>query len=180
MLNKQTIKNQNNKSDNNGGITGELKKMSSYIDVIINKVRKISTELRPDILDKLGLVEAIAWHSDEFAKRTKIKCTCNLVDGEIQLNPEKSISIFRLFQETLTNAARHSGATEIIIDLTTQNGWMVLRINDNGRGITESEIEKSTSLGILGMRERILILGGILNIKGEKDIGTIIDVKIPL
>lgn len=180
MLNKQTIKNQNNKSDNNGGITGELKKMSSYIDVIINKVRKISTELRPDILDKLGLVEAIAWHSDEFAKRTKIKCTCNLVDGEIQLNPEKSISIFRLFQETLTNAARHSGATEIIIDLTTQNGWMVLRINDNGRGITESEIEKSTSLGILGMRERILILGGILNIKGEKNIGTIIDVKIPL
>ncbi len=161
-------------------IADELKKMSSYIDVIINKVRKISTELRPDILDKLGLNEAIAWNADEFEKRSNIKCICNITEDEIILNPEKAISVFRIFQETLTNAARHSGATEIKIDLNTQNGWMVLRIKDNGRGITEPEIEKNTSLGILGMRERVLILGGILNIKGEKNNGTIIDVKIPI
>ncbi len=181
MLSKHTIKNHENRNDNNySDITDELKKMGLYIDDIINKVRKISTELRPDILDKLGLIEAISWHADEFEKRSKIKCICNLVDSEITLSPEKSISIFRIFQETLTNVARHSGATEIKIDLTIQHGWMVLRVNDNGRGITESEIEKSSSLGILGMRERVLILGGVLNINGEKNKGTIIDVKLPL
>ncbi len=181
MLNKHTIKNHENKTQNNySNITDELQKMSSYIDVIINKVRKISTELRPDILDKLGLTEAIAWHADEFEKRSKIKCICNITETEIILNPEKAISVFRIFQETLTNAARHSGATEIKIDLSIQNGWMVMRVNDNGRGITEKEIENSTSLGILGMKERVIILGGIMNILGNQKDGTIIDVKIPI
>lgn len=181
MLSKHTIKNHENNTKNNySNITDELKKMSSYIDVIINKVRKISTELRPDILDKLGLTEAIAWHADEFEKRSKIKCNCNITETEIILNPEKAISVFRIFQETLTNAARHSGATEIKIDLSIQNGWMVLRVNDNGRGITEKEIENSTSLGILGMKERVIILGGIMNILGNREDGTIIDVKIPI
>lgn len=161
-------------------ISDELKKMNSYIDDIINKVRKISTELRPDILDKLGLVEAIEWHAGEFEKRSKIKCITDLENIEISLNPEKSISIFRIFQETLTNAARHSGADEIKIDLEVQNGWMILRVADNGRGITENEIEKGSSLGILGMKERVLILGGIWNIKGENKKGTIVDVKIPI
>lgn len=181
LLNKHNVKNHENKNDNNfRNVTDELKKMSSYIDDIINKVRKISTELRPDILDKLGLIEAIGWHADEFGKRTKIKCITDLENIEISLNPEKAISIFRIFQETLTNAARHSGAKEIKIDLKVQNGWMILRVTDNGRGITEIEIDNGTSLGILGMKERVLILGGLLNIKGEKDIGTTIDIKIPL
>lgn len=168
------------KEDEYKNISAELKKMSFYIDDIINKVRKISTELRPDILDKLGLVDAIEWHAEEFEKRSKIKCITTAEKKEIILNPEKSISIFRIFQETLTNAARHSGANEIRIDLSIQNGWMILRITDNGRGITEDEIKKGSSLGILGMKERVLILGGIFNIKGEVRKGTIVDIKIPL
>lgn len=167
-------------SDRMNFITEELKKIASYIDDIINKVRKIATELRPDVLDKLGLKEAIEWHAGEFEKRSNIKCVTHMNDEEIILNPEKSISVFRIFQETLTNTARHSGATEVLIDLKLINGWMILSIKDNGRGITPAEIEKGSSLGILGMKERVLILGGIWNISGEKDSGTTVQIKIPL
>ncbi len=181
MVSKSSVKLYENKKEIEfKNISDELKKMSFYIDDIINKVRKISTELRPDILDKLGLVEAIEWHAEEFEKRSKIKCITTVEEKEISLSPEKSISIFRIFQETLTNAARHSGAKEIQIDLKIQNGWMILRVTDNGRGITNDEIENGKSLGILGMKERVLILGGIFNIKGEINKGTIIDIKIPL
>ncbi len=158
----------------------ELKEMSGSIDGIINKVRKIATELRPDILDKLGLAEAIEWHAGEFEKRSGIKCITKVLDEEIQLKPEKAISIFRIFQETLTNAARHSGATELNIEFAEKNGWLVLQVADNGRGITEAEMEKGSSLGILGMKERVLILGGIWKMNGEKGKGTSIDVRIPL
>ena len=97
-----------------------------------------------------------------------------------RLKPEKAISIFRIFQETLTNAARHSGATELNIEFAEKNGWLVLQVADNGRGITEAEMEKGSSLGILGMKERVLILGGIWKMNGEKGKGTSIDVRIPL
>lgn len=160
-------------------ITSELKRLSPIIDDIINKVRKIATDLRPDILDKLGLVEAIEWHAGEFEKRSGIKCITHLTDKDVSFTPDKSISIFRIFQESLTNAARHSGATEINISLNIQNGWLTLIITDNGRGITEAEIEKSSSLGILGMKERVLILGGIWKIKGVYDKGTTITIQVP-
>ena len=160
-------------------ITSELKRLSPIIDDIINKVRKIATDLRPDILDKLGLVEAIEWHAGEFEKRSGIKCVTHLTDEDVSFTPDKSISIFRIFQESLTNAARHSGATEINISLNIQNGWLTLIITDNGRGITEAEIEKSSSLGILGMKERVLILGGIWKIKGVYDKGTTITIQVP-
>jgi two-component system sensor histidine kinase UhpB len=158
----------------------ELKEMNNTIDGIINKVRKIATELRPDILDKLGIAEAIEWHSAEFEKRSNIKCITKTCENDIELNPEKAISIFRIFQETLTNAARHSGATELLIEMDVNNGWLILRIKDNGKGITESEIENGSSLGILGMRERALLLGGFWTIKGEPGKGTEVEVKVPL
>lgn len=169
-------KKEKNKSD----LYEELIRINGNIDQIINKVRKIATELRPDILDKLGLTEAIEWHAGEFEKRSKIKCNTSLIEEEFSLNPEKSISIFRIFQETLTNAARHSGATEINVSLNFLNGWLILTINDNGRGITQNEIEKNTSLGLLGMKERALLLGGILDIRGDKNKGTKVEIKIPL
>lgn len=181
MLVKNIVK-QKDESKNKylNSITEELKKITPYIDDIINKVRKIATELRPDILDKLGLLEAIEWHAGEFEKRSNIKCITEVGDEEINLNPEKAISVFRIFQETLTNTARHSGATEVKIKTTIQHGWMILTINDNGRGITNEEIEKSTSLGILGMKERVLLLGGIWDIKGSKENGTTVEIKVPL
>jgi two-component system sensor histidine kinase UhpB len=181
MISKNAAKQTDNTpNDKINVFIDELKKTTSYIDEIINKVRKIATELRPDILDKLGLSEAIEWHAGEFEKRSNIKCITKLCEEEPVLSPEKSISVFRIFQETLTNTARHSGATEVKIELNIINGWMILSIHDNGRGITPSEIEKGTSLGILGMKERVLILGGIWNINGEKDKGTTVQIKVPL
>lgn len=158
----------------------ELKTINSSIDLIINKVRKISTDLRPDILDKLGLVEAIEWHAGEFEKRSGIKCVTHLIEEDPELNNERAITIFRIFQETLTNAARHSGATEVSIELNTVNDELVLTVTDNGRGITEEESNKGSSLGILGMKERIMLFGGYWNIKGEKGKGTTIEMKLPL
>ncbi len=181
MLGKSSAKTANEKNiPELNAVCSELKNMSGSIDGIINKVRKIATELRPDILDKLGLTEAIEWHSSEFEKRSGIKCITKILEGEIELQPEKAISIFRIFQETLTNAARHSGATELRIEVTVKNGWLILNVADNGRGITDAEIEKGSSLGILGMKERVLILGGIWKMTGEKEKGTVVDVRIPL
>ena len=181
MLGKNAAKKTDNDPNNKMNIfIDELKKITAYIDDIINKVRKIATELRPDILDKLGLTEAIEWHAGEFEKRSSIKCITRLSENEFFLNPEKSISVFRIFQETLTNTARHSGADEVIIELTIIHGWMILSIHDNGRGITPAEIEKGTSLGILGMKERVLILGGIWSIIGEDNKGTTVQIKVPL
>lgn len=181
MLGKNAAK----KTDNNPNermniFVDELKKITAYIDDIINKVRKIATDLRPDILDKLGITEAIEWHAGEFEKRSMIRCITELCEDEINLNPEKAISVFRIFQETLTNTARHSGATEVLIEMKIVNGWLILSIKDNGKGITNAEIEKSTSLGILGMKERVLILGGIWSIKGEEKKGTTVQIKVPL
>ncbi|MBZ0201845.1 MAG: response regulator [Ignavibacteria bacterium] len=161
-------------------VVAEMKRINSSIDEIVNKVRKIATDLRPDILDKLGLVEAIEWHSGEFEKRTGIKCSYELCEQDFELNIEKAISMFRVLQETFTNIARHANAESVKVNLVNQNGFLSLTVEDNGKGITEEEIEKSTSLGILGMRERITLLGGMWHIKGSKDKGTKVTINVPL
>ena len=158
----------------------EMGKINNSIDKIINNVRRIATDLRPDILDKLGISEAIEWHAGEFEKRTGIKCIMITAYQDFTLNLEKSISVFRVFQETLTNIARHSGAVKADISMSTMNGWLTLKISDNGKGITKAETEKGTSLGILGMKERINLLGGLLNIEGEQGKGTVVEIKVPL
>ncbi|MFI5211578.1 MAG: response regulator [Ignavibacteria bacterium] len=158
----------------------ELTKINLAIDDIINKVRKIATDLRPNVLDKLGLSEAIVWHAGEFEKRTKIKCDTDLCDDGFSLGIEKSISMFRIVQETLTNIARHSGADKVLIKLENINGWLILTISDNGKGITNEEIERTSSLGIVGMKERALLFGGLWGIESEKGKFTKIEVKVPL
>lgn len=163
-----------------GDVVAELKEINSSIDGIVNKVRKIATDLRPDILDKLGLVEAIEWHAGEFEKRTGIKCNYELCEQNFEVSNEKAINMFRVLQETLTNVMRHSEANEVLIGLANQNSFLSLQIEDNGRGITEEEIEKTSSLGILGMRERITLLGGIWRIEGKKGKGTKVTINVPL
>lgn len=158
----------------------DLTKANLSIDDIINKVRKIATDLRPNVLDKLGLTDAILWHAGEFEKRTKIKCETDLCEDGFNLGIEKSISIFRIMQETLTNIARHSGADKTMIKLENNNGWLVLTISDNGKGITNEEIERASSLGIIGMKERALLFGGSWGIESERGKYTKIEVKVPL
>jgi PAS domain S-box-containing protein len=149
------------------------------VDETIQAVRRISAELRPGILDDLGLVAAIEWAAEEFEARTGTKCRLHLSEDSISIDPERATAVFRIFQETLTNVARHADASEIEIRLAEADGDLTLEVRDNGRGIPDHKFSKGNSLGILGMRERALLLGGELTINGTPGNGTTVRVRIP-
>ncbi len=154
--------------------------MSDFVDETVGKVRTIATELRPSVLDDLGLVAAIEWQAKEFQRRARIEC-CTVSDQEeISIAPEKSTAIFRIFQEILTNVARHAQATRIETRIEVRGNSLRLTVSDNGVGINEGAILNTKSLGILGMRERALICGGQVEITGRKGVGTKVTVKLPL
>jgi two-component system sensor histidine kinase UhpB len=154
--------------------------MSKLTDMTIKTVQRISLELRPVILDDLGLVPAIEWHAQEFEDRTNIKCEVTADCGDIDLDQDRSTAFFRIFQETLTNVVRHANATEIKVSLKEKPGKLFLEIKDNGRGITEEQISDPKSYGLIGMRERIYPWAGELKIKGLPNNGTTLSVLIPV
>lgn len=156
------------------------KSMAELVDTTIRTLRKISTELRPGVLDDLGLTAAIEWQIQEFQSRTGIHCHFTVAPEEITLDPDRSTTVFRIFQETLTNIARHANANEAWIRLEKNQQHAILKVKDNGRGITENQITHSKSLGLLGMRERALLWGGTVGIYGTPGKGTSIIVQIPL
>lgn len=149
------------------------------IDSTIQRVRIIATDLRPGILDKVGLVAAIEWATGEFRDRTGIKCLTSLPEKEFALDREQSAAIFRIFQETLTNVARHSGATELQVRLFGRDGNVILEVQDNGRGIRPKLVTSSSSLGILGMQERARAFHGVVKIAGRPRKGTMVTVSFP-
>jgi PAS domain S-box-containing protein len=161
-------------------LTEKTTTMGQLIDSTIQTVRKIATDLRPGILDDLGLVAAIEWQSQDFEKRTGIKCNFAPGMDDLDLNAERSTTLFRILQETLTNVARHSEATEVIVTLDRDENDLALEIRDNGKGISQTEISGRRSLGLLGMRERVQRLGGDLTISGAPGEGTIVTARIPL
>jgi PAS domain S-box-containing protein len=149
------------------------------VDQTIQSVRRISTELRPGMLDDLGLVATVEWATREFAARTGTKCHLDLPKEHVALDPETATALFRILQETLTNVGRHASASEVKVRLAQQDGELTLEVHDNGRGITEDEISSAGSLGILGMRERALLLGGEVTLSGAPEKGTTVSVRIP-
>ena len=149
------------------------------VDQTILCVRRIATELRPGILDDLGLVAAVEWAAEEFEARTGTKCRLDLPQDDIVIDQERTTAIFRIFQETLTNVTRHAEATEVDVRLGREDGHIVLEVRDNGRGIGQEQLSTGRSLGILGMRERALLLGGELIISGTPGKGTIVRLRIP-
>ena len=149
------------------------------VDDTIASVRKISTELRPGILDASGLVGAVEWAADEFESRTGIKCRLDLPQDEMMITEDCATALFRIFQETLTNVARHADATEVDVRLAKGDISSVLELHDNGKGITEEQAAAGSSLGILGMRERALLLGGEITIHGVPGKGTTLKVRLP-
>lgn len=160
-----------------------LARLAGLIDLTnntINTVRKLATQLRPSILDNLGLTAAIEWQAQEFQTRTGVECELSAWPEEAELEPDQATALFRIFQETLTNVTRHSQATKVCVRLWQEPRRVTLEIKDNGRGITKDEILNSHSLGLRGMQERASLLGGEFNIKGEKNIGTIVTAWIPL
>lgn len=153
--------------------------MSSHIDETIETVRRISTELRPGILDHLGLVAAIDWQATEFQTRTGIQCRFAHALDQTVLDENLNTAFFRIFQETLTNIIRHAGATLVEVDLYEEAGRLILEVRDNGRGIRREQISNVKSIGLLGMRERAALFGGEVRITGTPKKGTSVIVSIP-
>jgi signal transduction histidine kinase len=154
--------------------------MSGQIDTTIQQVRKISTELRPGVLDDLGLGAAIEWQANEFRQRMGIECEVVLEDIRPEaVSPAKATAVFRILQELLTNVVRHAEASKVVIELGIEDGWLCLCVRDNGRGIRRTEVEAADSLGILGMRERAAVFGGSLEFEGDEETGTTATVRIP-
>lgn len=152
--------------------------MADLIDQTIESVRRISAALRPGILDDLGIAAAIEWEAQEFANRTGITCHVSSNPSDMTLDQDRSTTIFRIFQETLTNVARHANASQINVRLNQKPDGVTLEVKDNGKGISEDQVFNSKSLGLLGMRERVNVWGGTLEIKGARDEGTTVTVWI--
>jgi signal transduction histidine kinase len=153
--------------------------LSQAIDRIINSVRRIASGLRPEVLDEIGLAAALEWQAREFQRRTGIRCTVDVKAGFADPDRERSTALFRIFQELLTNVARHANASRVKASLSDE-GALALNVEDNGRGIKDVEIESPTSLGFMGLRERVLAFGGTIEVQGEEGKGTKVSVSIPM
>jgi PAS domain S-box-containing protein len=158
----------------------KTKSMLRLIDMTIKTVQRISAELRPGLLDDLGLSAAIEWQAKEFRERTGIEMEVIFSPEDIVIDRERSTVVFRIFQETLTNIARHAEATKLKINLSKSDDKLVLKVRDNGKGITKEQILDAKSFGLIGIRERVDPWRGKVKIRGVPDQGTIIYVSIPL
>jgi PAS domain S-box-containing protein len=157
----------------------KIEEMVGLVDATVNTVRRISSELRPSVLDDLGLVPAIEWHAQQFQEQTGIVCSFDSSVENVELNREQATTVFRVFQEAMTNILRHSRATKVNILIEEEEGEFVLEITDNGRGITENDKLGIHSLGLLGMRERANSVGARLDIDGIPGKGTKVVVRLP-
>ena len=173
---EQLLANPNNVS----AAQDRIKPLIGIIDATIDTVRRISSELRPGILDDLGLIAAIEWQTQQFTDRTGIKCSCVVAPDTIDLGQEQGTAIFRVFQEILTNVLRHAEATSVEVKLYQETGCFVLEVKDNGRGITGQQKTNVRSLGLLGMQERLHLLGGCVDIEGAAGQGTRVKVCVPI
>ena len=150
------------------------------VDAMISTVRRIASELRPRTLDDLGLATALEWQAQEFQRRTGTRCSVDLPAEPLALDAERSIAIFRIFQESLTNVARHAYATEVQVRLEMHGDELIFRVSDNGRGFDATQASARQSLGLVGMQERALLLGGQIEIRGAPGSGTTVSLRIPL
>ena len=161
-------------------LTSRIKDMKVLIADAIKTVQRIASELRPVMLDVLGLADALEWQSQDFNKRTGINCkiTVFLLNNVVQ--PDVAIALFRIFQESLTNVQRHSQATKVEANLVELSRSFSLTVRDNGKGIKLEEIASPQSIGLIGIRERVFILGGKMKIYGVPDQGTCLFVRVPV
>jgi PAS domain S-box-containing protein len=157
------------------GIHGILKQVSKTI----HSVRRICTELRPHVLDDLGLSAAVEWQAQEFQNRTGIRCKFVPRAKLGRLENNQATALFRILQETLSNVGRHAKATRVDIALLLKGSDIMMTVRDNGVGIQKQEAHNPASLGLLGMRERAQMLGGDCTISGKTGKGTLVTVRIP-
>lgn len=170
---------QNKLPKRNVVLKSDIDEIITLVDSIIKTVQKISTELRPAVLDDLGLNAAIEWQVLEFQNRTEIICDISKVEDIGKLERHTATALFRIFQEALTNIVRHSAASRVEIVMKQIDTDIFLEIHDNGRGVAKEEIDDKNSIGILGMKERAIALGGEFTISGSPGEGSVVTVRIP-
>ncbi len=154
--------------------------MVGLVDDTIRTVQRISTDLRPTLLDDLGLGAAVEWAAREFQKRTRVRCRLVVEPLDLTLDPDRSTALFRILQETFTNILRHARASRVNVRLVKREDAVVMRVRDNGVGIRPDRVTDSGSLGLIGMRERVHPWGGGVAIAGRPGKGTEITVTLPL
>jgi len=162
------------------GVAEQLADMNQLLETAVATVQRLATDLRPDILDELGLMAALEWQACAVERRSGIRLNVTLPEEDIDAPDEQATALFRIFQEILTNVVRHAGAKNVAVRFEVNAGSFVLEVRDDGRGITPTEAASSTSLGLLGMRERAALLGGSVEIDGVPDGGTTVVVRIPM
>lgn len=153
--------------------------MSDLIDATMESVRQIVSRLRSDVLEQLGLPAAIAWQAEEFQRRSGLRCAVSVPSAPAELDSNRAMAVFRIFQELLTNVARHANATRIDVTLRSDAGQLLLSVEDNGRGIDGDAVHNPKSLGLMGVRERVVPFGGRVYIRGVHGKGTVVKVTVP-
>ncbi len=170
----------NKKTANTGAdVKEKFSDLLKILDSTMNSIRRISHELRPHLLD-LALDAAIEWHLEEFEKRTGIPAVFRNSSGELELGEVTKTGLFRIFQESITNVTRHSEARSVCVDLVKENGMLVLKVRDDGKGFDRKIAEGKRTLGILGMKERAEMMGGRFTVESSAGKGTAVTVIVPL
>ena len=167
-------------SEGLAGQSAKVHEIERGVNRIIRTVQKISTELRPGILDELGAIAAIQWIARDFQGRTGIGCKVTIRAVDEITDPIRATAIFRIVQETLTNVMRHAAASQVNVSLEKKGDTLIVEVRDNGIGIEEARVLDSKSLGLLGIRERVLMLGGDTEIRGAPGKGTRVRVTLPM
>ncbi len=161
-------------------LLAKVNSATRLVDGMIVTLRRIASDLRPRTLDDLGLSAALEWQAQEFESRTGIRCRIALPQEPLNLDAERSTAIFRIFQESLTNVARHAHATRVEAHLERVSNDLFFEVRDNGKGFDSGDIKARNSLGLVGMQERALLLNGELKIEGVPGAGTTLALRIPL
>lgn len=161
-------------------LSGRMIGITKKIDRVLKKVRDITTLLRPEVLDELGLVAAIRWQAGVFTRRTGIRCALDLPASPLALDEAREIALFRIFQEALTNVVRHANAQSVEVGLRVEGDSAILTVHDDGKGIRADKTAKPRSFGLTGMRERAIACGGSFSIKGRRNRGTVVETRVPV
>jgi PAS domain S-box-containing protein len=167
-------------STEDSGVAKRLDTMQKMLDGMVASTRRIASDLRPLMLDDLGLVPAAEWLTQNFTERTGIGCAFSADPAEIEMQDPHATAVFRILQESLTNVARHAQASQVDVTLDGNDGEIVLRVRDNGCGFEPGGPRKPNSLGLVGLRERATLLGGEIDITAAPGKGTVVEVRIPL
>jgi len=163
-----------------GDIGERIEAMLESVNEALASVKRISKEIRPPQLEALGLVGAMQWDIDQVTKKTGLKGVVTIDPPDIEVKGQVNATLYRVFREALTNILRHAQAQHVFIKLSKRQDTAVLIIRDDGRGITKKELKGTTSLGLVGIRERIRMVGGTFTIEGKTGIGTVVTVEVPM